>query len=55
MLSLAEELRRFLPTIYKKYGPLNARQYAYQAFWRKIVDSKKKFKYVGPAMLATLR
>ena len=46
-MTLAEELRAFLPTVYEKFGPLNARQYAYQALWRHIVLSKKQFGYVN--------
>jgi len=50
-LSLASRLRAFLPTVYERYGPLNARQYAYRAEARGIIDTsrgkKKPFDYVN--------
>jgi len=39
--SLAERLRLFLPTVYKKYGALNARQYAYRAEAAKVLKKSR--------------
>jgi len=50
-MSLASRLREFLPTVYERYGPLNARQYAYRAEAAGIIDTskgkKKPFDYVN--------
>lgn len=53
-VTLAEALREFLPTVYKQYGPLNARQYAYRAEAEGIIADKKQFNYVN-AILTELR
>jgi len=52
-LTLAKVLREFLPTVYAQHGPLNARQYAYQALVAGLV-SKKQFDYVN-TILTELR
>lgn len=52
-MSLASVLRKFLPTVYEKYGALNARQYAYRAEAAGLV-TKKQFKYVN-SVLTRLR
>jgi len=51
LVSLAQRLREFLPTVYQRYGALNARQYAYRAEAKGIIDTsrgkKKPFDYVN--------
>jgi len=44
--SLASKLRSFLPTVYKRYGSLNARQYAYRAEAIGLVK-KSQFDYLN--------
>jgi len=53
MLSLASKLRKFLPTVYERYGALNARQYAYRAEAAGLI-TKKYFKYTN-SILTKLR
>lgn len=54
-MSLAQKLREFLPTVYERYGPLNARQYAYRAETERIIDAsrgkKKPFNYVNKILV----
>jgi len=40
-MSLASKLREYLPTVYERYGALNARQYAYRAEADGIIDTSK--------------
>jgi hypothetical protein len=54
-MSLAEKLREFLPTVYERYGPLNARQYAYRAEAEGLIDTskgkKRPFNYVNKILV----
>jgi len=47
---LSQKLREYLPTVYERYGPLNARQYAYRAEVEKII-AKKDFDRVDEILV----
>jgi hypothetical protein len=53
--SVMARLREFLPTVYERYGPLVARQYAYRAETEGIIDTsrgkKKPFDHVNRVLV----
>jgi len=57
-MTIASKLREFLPTVYERYGALNARQYAYRSEAAGIINTskgkKKPFDYVN-SILVDLR
>jgi hypothetical protein len=55
MATTTARLREFLPTVYERFGPLVARQYAYQAEAAGVIDTsrgkKKPFDYVNRVLV----
>lgn len=54
-MSLTQVLREFFPTVYERYGPLNARQYNYRAEAAGIMRKTKSTWNIGNTVLVALR